>query len=95
MEIDNKELVNGVVDALSEDGTFDNPFISKGKFKVILSKNISDSKNPIDEMEDIVDKTIKECVMASVDDTLESLSDEGLIESVVNDNGEIAYRLKQ
>jgi Fe2+ or Zn2+ uptake regulation protein len=46
-------------------------------------------------MEDIVDKTIKECVMTAVDDTLESLSDDGLIESVVNDNGEIAYRLKQ
>ena len=95
MEINSKELVNGVMDALNEDGAFDSPSLSKGKFKLILSKNISNSTNPIDEMEDIVDKTIKECVMTAVDDTLETLSEDGLVESVVNDNGEIAYRLKQ
>jgi len=95
MEINSKELVNGVMDALNEDGAFDSLFLSKGKFKLILSKNISNSTNPIDEMEDIVDKTIKECVMTAVDDTLETLSEDGLVESVVNDNGEIAYRLKQ
>ena len=62
---------------------------------MILSKNISNSTNPIDEMEDIVDKTIKECVMTAVDNTLETLSEDGLVESVVKNNGEIAYRLKQ
>ena len=95
MEINSKELVNGVMNALNEDGAFDSPFLSKGKFKLILSKNISNSTNPIDEMEDIVDKTIKECVLTAVDDTLETLSEDGLVESVVKDNGEIAYRLKQ
>ena len=95
MEINSKELVNGVMDALNEDGAFHTPFLSKRKFKLILSKNISNSTNLIHEMEDIVDKTIKECVMTAVDDTLETLSEDGLVESVVNDNGEIAYRLKQ
>ena len=94
MEINSKELVNGVMDALNEDGAFDSPFLSKGKFKLILSKNISNSTNPIDEMEDIVDKTIKECVMTAVDNTLETLSEDGLVESVVKNNGELAYRLK-
>ena len=95
MKINSKDLVNGVMGALNEDGVFDSPFLSKSKFKLILSKNISDSKNPIDKMEEIVDKTIKECVMTAVDDTLELLSEDGLIESVVTKNGEIAYRLKQ
>ena len=36
MEINSKELVNGVMDALNEDGAFDSPFLSKGKFKLIL-----------------------------------------------------------
>ena len=40
MEINSKELVNGVMDALNEDGAFDSPFLSKGKFKLILSKNL-------------------------------------------------------
>ena len=38
MKISNKELVSGLINSLDEDGLFENQFLEKGKFKVLLTK---------------------------------------------------------
>jgi hypothetical protein len=93
--IDNKKLVNNVIDALSEDGIFNNPFIDKEKCKLLLSDNILKSENPIYELEYIIQRTLEECVTNEIDNTLETLIEYDLVETVITENGEIAYRLKQ
>ena len=94
MKISNKELVSGLINSLDEDGLFENPFLEKGKFKVLLTKKISESENPIDILEDIVAETVDECVRNTLNTTLDSLTEMDLLETLINKDGEIAYKLK-
>ena len=94
MKISNKELVSGLIDALNEDGLFENPFLEKGKFKVVLTQKIAECENAIDILEDIVADTIDECVRNSINTALDSLTEMDLIETLINKDGEIAYKLK-
>lgn len=80
---------------LSETDIFDGPFIDKQKFKLILNKLILESSEPIYELENIINKTISICVNESITEALHNLTEHDVVETVINKDGELAYRLKQ
>lgn len=89
-----KNLVNEVINVLHKTDTFSSPFISKVRLKRILLDEISKSENPIQNLENIIDVSIKKCITMSIMFTVNGLLETNLIESVVTENGNIGYRLK-
>jgi hypothetical protein len=93
----NDIIIQEIILELSEDGVFDNPFIHKHKFESILKELLFKINPPIDEdeWESLIYKTIHMCIEQSVTEALNVLIDTDLVETVINADGEIAYRLKQ
>jgi len=95
-----KEITNAVYESLKDDGFFNNEFIDEGKFKLRFFNEMYNISNETDSIDadsvlDIAFNVSNQIMLENIDKTVSELTDMGLVESVVNENGEIAYKLKE
>lgn len=95
-----KEITNAIYESLKDDGFFNNEFIDEGKFKLRFFNEMNNITNKIDSIDadsvlDIAFNVSNEIMLENIDKTVSELTDMGLVESVVNEDGKIAYKLKE
>lgn len=95
-----KEITNAVYESLKDDGFFNNEFIDEGKFKLRFFNEMNNIANKTDSIDadsvlDIAFNVSNQIMLENIDKTVSELTDMGLVESVVNEDGEIAYKLKE
>lgn len=95
-----KEITNAIYESLKDDGFFNNEFIDEHKFKLRFFKEmdvLANKTNSIDadSVLDIAFNVSNEIMLENINKTVSELTDMGLVESVVTEDGEIAYKLKE
>jgi len=84
------ETVDKVMDELRSCKFFDNPMLDESTFRVCLKKRLMKCNvvDNITKMHTILDSVYEESLSKSIDTTLKSLEQKGLISKIQTENGE-------
>lgn len=94
----NIEICKIVIEVLTEDGFFDNEWIDENKFRprfynAAQSVEADDTESLVTNLMGLAEVVAKDIIRENVDATLNELTEKGLVNSVVMDNGEVGYEL--